>query len=134
MQGCLCVCVCVVIPTTSTSASPLAILPFHCPRCFCILQRICCTFYNSNRNCHPFAQFVVLAASVPPLHSPLPPTLLSLPLKPHMNLFGHLQAWLHKHSHTSTSYATFRCFSHFQFEIAAAAASPLPRPRLCSST
>lgn len=133
MQGCLCVCV--VIPASSTTTyPPLAILPFHCPRCFCILQRICCTFYNSNRNCHPFAQFVVLAARVPPLYSPLPPTLLSLPLKPHMNLFGHLQAWLHTHSHTRTSYATFRCFSHFQFEIAAAAASPLPRPRLCSST
>lgn len=52
--------------------SPLAILPFHCPRCFCILQRICCTFYNSNRNCHPFPQFVVLESRECTPFPPLP--------------------------------------------------------------
>lgn len=60
---------------------------------------------------------------------PSPSLLFPLSLKPHKNLFGHLQAWLHTHKHTyiHTSYATICCFCHFQFEIAAAAA-PLTRP------
>lgn len=34
-------------------------IPFYCLMFFAVY----CSFYNTNRNCHPFAQFVVLAAT-----------------------------------------------------------------------
>lgn len=129
MQGCACVSVgvCMCVYSFYYLLSPLAILPFHCPRCFCILLRICCTFYNSNRNCHPFAQFVVLAARV---HPPSPPLrysshFLSSLTRTYLGIFK--LGYTHTHTYIHTSYATIRCFCHFQFEIAAAAA-PLTRP------
>lgn len=102
----VCGCVCVSSYPCSSHYSPPFWQLCHsiALAVFASCMRICCTFYNSNRNCHPFAQFVVLVAIRLPYtpcpgssHARLPSHSQSILFQLHLMLFGNLLAWLHTH-------------------------------------
>lgn len=135
MQGCACVCVCVVIPASSTSASPPGNFAILLPPLFLHLAAHLLHFLQLKSKLSSIRSICRLGReSATPLLSSPSHLLITSSQASHEPLWASSSLVTHTHTHIRTSYATFRCFSHFQFEIAAAAASPLPRPRLCSTT
>lgn len=134
----VCVCVCVQLSLLLTLFPPfLTTLPFHCPRCFCILHAHLLHFLQLKSKLSSIRSICRLGRDTAPLHT-LPrfqscPTPLALAKHP---LPAPLDAlWQSSCLVTHTSYGTFPCcFSHFQFKIAAAAAAIPSRPASDLST